>query len=208
VATLPATAKIIAMSAPSVAPPWIVTLVCGASGVGKSSIAIPLARRYGVPLAEADDIVTALKALTTSEQFPMLHLWDTQPEARMWQPATIVEHTIAVAEEMQRGFTAVIADHIEFAAPVVMEGDYLLPDLVTGFGDAVRAVVISEPDEGRIVANYLSREPGGGEQRVRASVSTHLDAELSTRAARVGVPVVRAWPWSDSLDRVDTALRL
>ena len=195
------------MNTLSAAFPWTVTLICGASGVGKSSIAIPLARRYGVPLAEADDIVTALKALTSPEQLPMLHLWDTRPEARTWSPARIVEHTLAVAEEMQPGFEAVIADHIEFAAPIVMEGDYLVPELATGFGDAVRAVVISEPDEDRIVANYLSREPDGGEQRFRARVSTNLDAELSTRAARIDVPVVRAWPWYDSLDRVDTALR-
>jgi len=196
------------MSAAPIASPWIVTLICGASGVGKSSIAIPLARRYGVPLAEADDIVTALKALTTPEQSQMLHLWDMQPETRTWTPARIVAHTIAVAGELRRGFEAVIADHIEFAAPIVMEGDYLLPDFGTGFGDAVRAVMISEPDEDRTVANYLSREPGGGEQRFRASVSTHLDAELSTRAARMGVPVVPAWPWSTALDRVDAALRL
>jgi len=39
-----------------------VTLVCGASGTGKSCLARPLAERYGVPLAEADDIVTALQA--------------------------------------------------------------------------------------------------------------------------------------------------
>jgi 2-phosphoglycerate kinase len=196
------------MSVPSIARPWIVTLICGASGVGKSRVAIALARRYGVPLAEVDDIVTAVKALTTPKQLPMLHLWDTQPEAMQWAPARIVQHTIAVAEDMRPGIEAVIADHIEFAAPVVMEGDYLLPDFVTGFGDAVRAVVISEPDEDRIVANFLSREPGGAEQRFRASVSTYLDAELSTRAARIGVPVVPARPWSDGLDRVDTALRL
>ena len=42
--------------------PWIVTLVCGASGTGKSCLARPLAERYGAPLAEADDIVTALQA--------------------------------------------------------------------------------------------------------------------------------------------------
>jgi 2-phosphoglycerate kinase len=195
------------MSVPSIARPWIVTLICGASGVGKSRVAIALARRYGVPVAEVDDIVTAVKALTTPKQLPMLHLWDTQPEAMQWAPARIVQHTIAVAEDMRSGIEAVIADHIEFAAPVLMEGDYLLPDFVTGFGGAVRAVVISEPDEDRIVANFLSREPGGAEQRFRASVSTYLDAELSTRAARIGVPVVPARPWSDGLERVDTALR-
>lgn len=194
------------MSAPSGASPWIVTLVCGSSGVGKSSVAIPLALRYGVPLAEADDIVTAIKALTTPEQAPMLHLWDTHPGVREWTPARVVEHTIAVAEEMRRGFEAVIADHIDFAAPVVMEGDYLLPDLVTGFGDAVRAVVLSEPDEDRIVANFLSREPDSQDPTFRAGVAVKMDAELSARAARVGIPVVLAWPWSDGVDRVDAAL--
>jgi 2-phosphoglycerate kinase len=194
------------MSAPSSAPPWIVTLVCGASGVGKSSIAVPLALRYGVPLAEADDIVTAVKALTTPEQAPMLHLWDTDPRVREWTPARIAEHTIAVAEALRPGFEAVIADHIEFAMPVVMEGDYLLPELVAGFGGAVRAVVVAEPDESRVVANFLSREPGE-DHGFRAGVTTKVEAELSARAARVGVPVVPARPWSDGLDRVDAVLR-
>jgi 2-phosphoglycerate kinase len=199
--------RIVGVSAVLASRPWIVALVCGASGAGKSSVAIPLARRHGVPLTEADDIVTAHQAMTTPEQAPLLHLWDTDPETRTWTAQRIAQHAIAVAEAMRRGFEAVIADHIEFAAPVVMEGDYLLPDLTTAFGDAVRAVVVSEPDEDRIVANYLSREPDRGEQRFRAQVSTHFDAVLSARARRVGVPVVPAWPWSDAVDRADAALR-
>ena len=185
---------------------WVVTLVCGASGVGKSRIAVPLARRYGVPLAEADDVVTALKALTTPAQLPMLHLWDTDPEVQTWTPQRVAEQSIALAEALRPGFAAVIADHLEFAAPVVLEGDYLLPELATGFGGAVRAVVVSEPDEDRIVANYLIREPGVREQRFRATVSALLDTHLSARAARLGVPVVPARPWADSVERVDWAL--
>jgi hypothetical protein len=58
-----------------------------------------------------------------------------------------------------------------------------------------------------IVANMSAREPGSGEQRFRAVVSTCLNTELSTRAARQGIPIVPARPWSDGLDRVDAALR-
>jgi 2-phosphoglycerate kinase len=195
------------MGSPVPAPPWTVALICGASGIGKSHIAIALARRYGVPLAEVDDMVTVVKALTTPEQSPTLHLWDTNVAVRQWTPARIVEHTIAVAEAMRPGIEAVITDHIESAAPVVMEGDYLLPDFAAGFGDRVRTVVISEPDEDQIVANYLSREPGAAEQRLRAIVSARFDAELSIRAVRFGVPIVPARPWSDNVDRVDAALR-
>jgi hypothetical protein len=71
----------------------------------------------------------------------------------------------------------------------------------------VRAVVLSEPDEGQIVANYLSREPDTAQQYSRAAVSARFDAELTRRAARLGVPVVTARPWLDGADRADAALR-
>jgi hypothetical protein len=61
-------------------------------------------------------------------------------------------------------------------------------------------VKCAEPDEDRIVMNYRSREAGAREQRFRARLSALVDAELSIRAARVDVPVVAAWPWTDSLD--------
>ncbi|MFE2064554.1 AAA family ATPase [Streptomyces sp. NPDC059467] len=186
---------------------WTVTLVCGASGVGKSSIAIPLAARYGVPLAEADDIVTALQALTTPQQSPMLHYWSTHPEARSWAPERIAELHFAVADALRPGVEAVIADHIKFGAPVVFEGDYLVPELADGFGGAARAVVLGEPDDERITANLRARESDRGDQRHRARVSTLVGAQLTKRADAVGVPVVPARPWHDGLDRVDRALR-
>ncbi|HEX4705915.1 MAG TPA: hypothetical protein VH352_27605 [Pseudonocardiaceae bacterium] len=184
---------------------WTVTVVCGASGVGKSSVAIPLAARYGVPLAEADDIVTALKAITTPRDQPVLHYWDTHPEARSWPAERIADLHLSVCDVLLPGIRAVIADHIEFGAPVVLEGDYLVPELVADFGAAVRAVVLHEPDEHRIAANFGAREPG--EHEFRAKVSVEIGTRLATRAAAVGVPVVRPWPWSDGLDRVDTVFR-
>jgi len=186
---------------------WIVTLVCGASGVGKSRLAIPLAHRYGVPLGEADDITTALAALTTAEQHPMLHYWGSHPEARSWPPERIAQLHLAVAESVRAGYAAVITDHVESAAPVVLEGDYLLPNLVNGFGGTVRAVVVAEPDEDRLVANFMAREPEHGEQRGRARVSLAVSALLTERANAAGVPVVAAWPWAGQLERVDRALR-
>jgi 2-phosphoglycerate kinase len=187
--------------------PWIVTLVCGASGAGKSRVARPLAARYGVPLAEADDIVTALQAITTPEQQPVLHFWDTHPEFRSWAPERIAARHFAVASTLRPAYAAVIADHVEFAAPAVFEGDYLLPELAAEAGTAVRAVVLDEQDEDQIAANYLRREPGAQQQRDRARVGALVSAELARRARRCGVPVVPARPWRDGLDRVDKALR-
>jgi 2-phosphoglycerate kinase len=186
---------------------WIVTLVCGASGTGKSCLARPLAERYGVPLAEADDIVTGLQAITTPEQQPMLHFWQTHPQSRSWAPERIAARHFEVASALRPAYAAVIADHVEFAAPVVFEGDYLLPELVAETGTAVRAVLLDEQDEDQIAANYLRREPGAQQQRDRAKVSALVSTELARRARRCGVPVVPARPWADGLDRVDKALR-
>ena len=189
----------------------VVTLVCGASGAGKSRIAVRLAAAYGVPLAEADDVVTALKALTTPHQAPELHFWDTHPEAADWPPQRIARQHFEVADALRPGLLAVIADHIEFGAPVVIEGDYVTPDLAAGFGAAVRAVVIAEDDEHQILANFASREPDGGEQRHRARVSVLVGAELARRADcadRVSTAVVvPARPWHDGWLRADRALR-
>jgi hypothetical protein len=169
-------------------------------------VAIPLARRYGTPLAEVDDIVTALKAITTGEQLPLLHYWDTHPEAGSWGPEKIAELHLGVAEMLRPAFEAVIADHIKFRTPVVFEGCYLLPESAIGLGGAVRAVVLDEPDVDRIVANHLAREPHHGEQRGRARVSARIGAQMAERASLCGVPVVAPWPWTDVLDRVDDAL--
>jgi 2-phosphoglycerate kinase len=185
--------------------PWIVTVVCGATGVGKSRVAIPLAARYGVPLGETDDIVTALLAITSADDQPVLHYWETHPEVMSWSAERIADLHFSVSDVLLPGLRAVIADHVEFGAPVVLEGDYLVPELVVGFGDAVRAVVLHEPDVDRIAANLGAREPGA-DHAGRAAVSLAVGARLAARARDIGVPVVRPWPWLDGLDRVDRAL--
>jgi 2-phosphoglycerate kinase len=188
--------------------PWIVTVVCGAAGIGKSWVAKRLAARYDVPLSEADDICTALQAATTPEQQPLLHYWDTHPEAGDWPPERIADLHTSVSESLRIAYEAVVADHVEFGTPVVLEGDYLLPELASGYdGGQVRAFVLDEPDEDQIVANFRAREPEQEEQRFRARVSVEVNARLVARARAAGVPVVPARPWLDGLDRVDAALR-
>src|SRR5262245_40730557 len=135
-------------------PPDLVVLVCGASGVGKSRAASGLATRYGTPLAEADDVVTALKAMTSDEQQPLLHYWDTHPEAMSWPAEKIADLHLALTDALRPAFAAVIADHVESVTPVVMEGDYLTPELVLAHPGKVHAVVVDEPDEDQVVANY------------------------------------------------------
>jgi hypothetical protein len=193
--------------------PWDVLLVGGASGVGKSSLVYPLARRYGVPVLEVDDIVCALKAVTTPEQQPELFYWDTHPEAFRQPPEAIMEQGLALSIALQPALEAVIGNHLETDMPVVIEGDFLLPALAARAdfagvpaGGRVRALYVVESDLDAIVGNYRAREPGTGEQRLRAEVSMAWCGWIRREAGRLGVPVLAARPWADGIARAEATL--
>ena len=181
---------------------WDVLLIGGASGTGKSTVANVLARRFGVPFTPVDDIVTALLTLSTPEQQPVLHRFWTEPGAFDWPAERIVEHTIEVVRVLTPGVRAVIDDHLESAAPVILQGDYLSPALVHSDDDRVRAVFIHEADESAITANLLAREPDAGPQPKRADVSRRFGDWLRNQAVARGIATVDARPWPSLIDRV------
>ena len=192
---------------------WEVLLIGGASGTGKTSISYRLARDHGVGITEFDDVVEAVKAMTTPAQQPALHHWDTHPEAMAWAPEQIVDLTQQVCRQLHPAAEAVVANHLDTDVPVVLEGDQLLPRLVTQarFGGIpaagrVRGVFLVEPDQEQIAANLTAREPGGGDMTVRARVSWLFGEALRAECERVGVPVVNPQPWETLLERVRAAL--
>ena len=192
---------------------WDVLLIGGASGTGKTSVSYPLARHYGVAIAEIDDFHHVLRTMTTPEQQPVLHYWHTHPEAVEWPAERILELHLEVAQVMAPALEAVIANHLESQAPVVLEGDYMLPALaaLNQFGDIqaegrVCGVFLYEPDERQLVRNYLNREPQPGEQNKRARVSWFLGQWLKEDAERHGVAAIPARPWETLLTRIVAAI--
>ncbi|MEU9337293.1 hypothetical protein AB0D49_29725 [Streptomyces sp. NPDC048290] len=182
-------------------PDWQVLAVGGASGMGKTGVSRALARRYGVPVVEVDDIVEALLAVTLPEQLPEIHVWRTHPEAARQAPASVVERQIAVARVLAPAIEAIVANHVDTGTPVILEGDYILPVPMSP-GGPVRGVFLHEDDEARVTANYLSREPEAGPQHHRARVSVLYGRWLAARARTAGVPVLAPRPWEDVAERV------
>jgi 2-phosphoglycerate kinase len=188
-------------------PPWKVLLIGGPSGTGKTRLSYPLARRFAIPIIEVDDIVEALMAMTTAEQQPALHYWATHPEAARLPPDGILKLHLDVAEAVETALAAVVANHLDTDTPVIVEGDYIVPRFAaqTSFRGMpaigrVVSVFLCEPDEAQLVANFSGREPGDGDQRLRARVSALYGDWLADEAARYGRPVVAPRPWS-SLER-------
>ncbi len=187
---------------------WHVLLVGGASGTGKSTACTTLMQRYGVRASDIDDIGDAVRAMTTPEQQPELHHWSTHAETRDWTAEEILQLTLTVARTLAPAVRAVVDAHLDNGPPVIMEGDYLLPELTAGFDPAVvRSAFLHEPDESRLVANFSAREPGGEPQFGRARVSWLFGRWLVDEAARVSVPALPATPWSDLPDRIHAATR-
>ncbi|QDQ16808.1 hypothetical protein FH965_39015 [Streptomyces spectabilis] len=164
--------------------------------MGKTTVSRALARRFDTPVVEVDDIVEALLAVTRPEHLPELHFWRTHPEAAYEAPESVVERQIAIARALLPAVEAVVANHVDTDTPVIVEGDYLLPELAVADGP-VRAVFVHEDDTAQVVANYLAREPDAGPQQHRADVSVLYGSWLADRARASGVPVVASRPWHD-----------
>ena len=186
-------------------PPWRVLLIGGASGTGKSSLSYALARHFGVNVTEIDDLRTAVKSSSTAEQHPVLHYWDTHPEAVSWSAERILELHRSVCRVLEPAVGAVVADHVA-GTPVILEGDYLLPEGAANLvrecpSGTVRAVFLVEDSEAQLVRNFASREPEGGEQYGRARVSRLFGEWLQSECDRLGLVALPARPWETLLGR-------
>jgi 2-phosphoglycerate kinase len=186
---------------------WQVLLLGGPSGVGKTSISYCLAHHFGIGITEVDDFQVILERMTTPTEQPVLHYWRTHLEAVNQTAEEIVKHTIAVGQVMAPALEAVIANHIESRAPIVLEGDFILPMLATSFSESsiqsqVRTFFLYEESEEQFRHNFLQREPEHGLQEKRAQVSWLYGQWLKREAERVGALTLPARPWDNLFERI------
>ncbi len=194
---------------------WQVLLLGGASGVGKTSVSYRLAHHFGVGLTEMDDFQNVLERMTTPEQYPALHYWRLHSaEGLRMDDEQMLAHTLSVADAMSVAMELVIANHLATRAPVVLEGDFLLPSLavrpaydgVPAEGQ-VRAVFLYEEDEQQILRNFRARSGEDPRWARRARASWYYSEWLRREAGRLGLPAVPARPWDTVLQRVIAALQ-
>ena len=187
---------------------WHVLLVGGASGVGKTTLAHGLGRRFGVNVTQVDDIQAALEVVTTPEQQPDLHYWRTNwVEFSRYTDQQHVEHFLQVARTLfDPVIAAVIADRLDGGLPTIIEGDFILPELAARAefgrhldGSRVRALFVDEGEQREISANFIDRQ--GGDVTLRARTSWLKARWLRNECERLGIPTVNARPWETAVDR-------
>ncbi|MGG3452813.1 hypothetical protein [Paenibacillus rhizolycopersici] len=180
---------------------WTVLFIGGASGIGKSSIAYEIARFYGVNVLEVDDVHLSVKAVTTKENFPAIHYWDSGVD---WKEIGVdgnVNWLIEVSKEMSPVLKELANRHIEDQLPVIIEGDFIHPELTLSFDHPeVKSIFVHEPDRNQIVQNYLARE-GGELQHFRAEVSIAYGDWIADTCKRNGIKWIESRPWNTVLSR-------
>lgn len=185
---------------------WLVLFVGGPSGTGKSTLARALAGFYQVNILEIDDIIEALKTLTTHEALPAIHHWSTGPNWQDVGVAANVDWLINVSREIAPGLHAIVADHLETGVPLIIEGDFITPAFSGSFRQAeVKALFVHEPDKNQIVQNYLARE-GGAPQHYRTDISAAYGAWIANACGHLAIPLVNARPWDTALQRAVASL--
>lgn len=193
---------------------WQVLLLGGPAGAGKTSVSYRLAHHFGIGITEVDDFQVILERMTTPAEQPALHYWHTHPEAANQSAEEMVKQLIAVGQAMAPALEAVITNHLDSQAPIILEGDFILPMLVASpsFAESstnsqVRALFLYEESEEQLQRNFLLREPEHGLQEKRARVSWLYGQWLKQEAERVEAIALPARPWNDLFERILMAIK-
>jgi 2-phosphoglycerate kinase len=189
-----------------------VLLIGGSSGVGKTVVAPQLASQLGMTWASADDFRLILERMTTPGIQPALH---TFFRTRYERSAEELAHSyIEVAQIVSYALEIVIANHVATTAPLILEGDTIVPELAAKsvfadftVGKQVRSVFLVEADEVAIMHNVLQR--GRGVERLSSEqIQTHVRFSwlygqwVEREAHKYGLAVITARPRATLVRRI------
>jgi len=202
-------------------PDWRALLIGGPSGVGKTIAAKQIGLQLGISWLHVDDLRLALQHSQVSlpNDTDALYFFEKTPDVWRLPPERLCESLIATAQVMSAAIEIVVANHVDTEAPVVIEGDGILPSLfarpmVHGrvISGQVAGVFLVEPDEDTLRANIRLRGRGTAsrmdvELRTEARAKWLYGQWLATQARSCGLPVLEAQPWETLAERIVAANR-
>ncbi|MBO0783088.1 MAG: hypothetical protein J2P37_30095 [Ktedonobacteraceae bacterium] len=197
---------------------WKVLLIGGVSGSGKTVVARQIGRQAGLPWMSVDDLRLALicSRATLPENSDALYFFQSPT---VWRNASqrLCEGLIALGEVLAPAMQIVVENHIATDAALILEGDGILPSLLTRpvmqrlvSDGLVRAVFLVELEEQNILDNILARGRGIGhmtetELRTEAHAKWLFSRWLSSEAQKCDQLVIEPRPWETLVERVIAA---
>ena len=192
---------------------WSVFLIGGHSGSGKTTAANRLGLALGVPWMMVDDLRLAFqRARVRLPKGNCALYFDKTPYPWRRPPEELCDLLIAVSEVLSAPLEVVIENHVDQGLPIVIEGDGIIPSLLSRTPvverlEMVRTAFIVEPDESEVLANVLAR--GRYDERItkdelrNEARSKWLYGQwLAREAARYDLPVIQPRPWGTLVQRL------
>jgi 2-phosphoglycerate kinase len=186
---------------------WKVLLIGGSSGVGKSTIARKFTEYYGIPLMEVDDIRIALQQIVKQEDHPDLFTFiKNQGRLNTYTTHELVEKLIAVGNILTPVLKQIIKKHIIYNEPMVMEGDSILPELISLVsGPEVRSVFLYD-DKENIEERTKRRSRGGilSEKNfdIEVMLSFRYGEYIKEQAQKKNLNVIQVSPIETVFERI------
>lgn len=195
----------------------LVLLLGGTSGVGKSSLAIEVARRLSIArVLSTDAIRDVMRVMISEELVPTLHVSSFEAHRRLVTAVApgldpIVEGFLDQSRTVAVGVRAVIERAIVEGMNTVIDGVSLVPGLydLTGWGDRAHVVLVLAADEDpdSLRAHILTRAHGRGartsERYLRSFAEiVRIQEALLERARSFGVEVIDVKDLEDAVRHV------
>lgn len=194
----------------------LIILIGGASGVGKTTLAVGLANLLAIPRVVAtDDIRQVMRLMLSHELVPALHPSSyAAGEAIPAKGGALKDLVVGGFAEQARivsvGVRAIMDRCIRENTSVVIDGVHLLPDYLDMQAYAKSAFVVplflALLDRGILAERFVSRA-ATAPARAKSRYVTHLDEilhiqeHLLERASAHGIPIIE----STSVDNVTSA---
>lgn len=200
---------------------WVL-LIGGPSGSGKTTVADAIGRRFSIPWLMVDDLRLAFQysqvALPTGTDALYFFADIDGPKRHVWRasPERLRDALIAVGNVMAPAIEIVILHHLDQRRPIVIEGDGILPSLLTRprlqdwmRSGNIRAVFITEPDDEVLLRNMLARGRGVDamsmdNMRTEVRAKALFSYWVETEARRLDLPVVSSCPLDNLVQRILT----
>ncbi|MHA7837355.1 MAG: ATP cone domain-containing protein [bacterium] len=183
----------------------VVILLGGTSGVGKSTLALEVARRLSIGrVISTDSIRDVMRVMVSDELVPTLHVSSFEAHTRMvTEPREggdrVIEGFLEQSRTVAVGVRAVIERAVHEGTSTVLDGVSLVPGLfdLDDWQDRAHVVFLLAADvdreslHGHLIARAHGKGARASERYVRNFKEIfRIQEELLERAAAFGVPVV------------------
>ncbi len=203
-----------------VPPDWLVLLIGGSSGSGKTTVTERIGVQFQLPWLQVDDLRLTLQEsrVTLPTATDALYFFVQHPAVWTLPRERLCAGLIAVGEVMMPAIDVVVDHHVLTGKPLVIKGDGILPALLTRPSlrghiatGRVRIVFLIESEEDVIRANTRGRHGHGAQDLTAAPTAEERNIVrmqalyghwLASEAQRHGAHLVASRPWETVVERV------